>query len=151
MAEPIPRRSLTRCYRILGLPPGAPLADIKHAYRDLAQVWHPDRFAHDPRLRDKAQENLKRINDAYQTLQAADLSDQPARHSRLSTSFRAILGIGDMVKTGSFRQPTPRRAGPRVLVVEDDQRTRRNRARRRLVLWLLLLAVGLTVATLLLW
>ena len=38
------------CLRVLGLAPGASAQEIKAAYRDLAKVWHPDRFAHDPRL-----------------------------------------------------------------------------------------------------
>jgi cytoskeletal protein RodZ len=42
--------------------------ELKSAYRDLAKVWHPDRFAHDPRLQQKAQEKLKEINDAYEQL-----------------------------------------------------------------------------------
>ena len=53
----------------LGLPSTAPAAQITEAYRDLAKVWHPDRFSGDPRLCAKAEEKLKRINIAYRTLQ----------------------------------------------------------------------------------
>ena len=52
-------------YTVLGLKPGASSGEIKHAYRDLVKVWHPDRFAHDPALRRKAEEKLKEINEAY--------------------------------------------------------------------------------------
>jgi hypothetical protein len=45
-------------------------AEIKEAYRDLARVWHPDRFGTDPRLHSKAEETLKGINEAYQLLQS---------------------------------------------------------------------------------
>ena len=41
---------IRRAYKILGLYPGSSQAEVKSAYRDLAQVWHPDRFAHDERL-----------------------------------------------------------------------------------------------------
>jgi hypothetical protein len=34
----------------------------------LAQVWHPDRFAGNDRLREKAEEKLKEINQAYEKL-----------------------------------------------------------------------------------
>jgi len=59
---------LTECYNLLGLGPGASSAELKAAHRDLAKVWHPDRFLHDPRLQQKAQEKLKEINEAYEQL-----------------------------------------------------------------------------------
>jgi len=55
--------------RVLGLPSTARPAEIKEAYRDLAKVWHPDRFGTDPRLRAKAEETLKGNNEAYQALE----------------------------------------------------------------------------------
>lgn len=63
----------TQAYRVLGLAPGATVDEVKTAYRDLAQVWHPDRFPDNNRLREKAQQNLQRINEAY-----ALLRDLPA-------------------------------------------------------------------------
>ena len=42
--------------------------EIKQAYKDLVVVWHPDRFPHNPRLRQKAEEKLKRFNQAYEHL-----------------------------------------------------------------------------------
>lgn len=58
----------TQAYRLLGLAPGASPDDVKTAYRDLAQVWHPDRFPNNARLREKAEANLRRINEAYMVL-----------------------------------------------------------------------------------
>ena len=146
-----PRRSVNSCYRILGLPPGAALADIKKAYLDLAQVWHPDRFAHDPRLQQKAQDNLQRINEAYEILQSSDLPDKPTRISRISSSFYAILGIGDMSRTGTHRSPIPKRREFRVLVPdEDDNRPPRRSFSNRL--WLALgglVVLGIVLAVLL--
>lgn len=57
-----------RYYEVLGLASHASAEELKNAYRDLAKVWHPDRFAHDPRLQQKAQEKLKEINEAYKEL-----------------------------------------------------------------------------------
>src|SRR6266702_953466 len=54
---------------ILGLGSGASSVEIKAAYRDLVKVWHPDRFGSDARLRQKAEEKLQRINQAYRLLQ----------------------------------------------------------------------------------
>jgi DnaJ domain len=55
---------------VLALRPGATPAEIKEAYRDLVKVWHPDRFGSDPGLRQKAEDKLKRINQAYTVLQS---------------------------------------------------------------------------------
>lgn len=59
---------LSRAYELLGVKPGVSPKDLKAAHRDLAKVWHPDRFLHDPRLQEKAQEKLKEINEAYELL-----------------------------------------------------------------------------------
>jgi hypothetical protein len=55
-------------YDVLGVKPGVSDGELKTAHRDLAKVWHPDRFLHDPRLQEKAQEKLKEINEAYEQL-----------------------------------------------------------------------------------
>lgn len=55
-------------YETLELGPGASLEEIRRAYRDLVKIWHPDRFTHDPRLQERAQEKLKKINEAYSQL-----------------------------------------------------------------------------------
>ncbi len=57
-----------RYYRILDLSPGATPEQIKLAWRDLVQVWHPDRFAGNERLKQRAEETLKEINEAYERL-----------------------------------------------------------------------------------
>lgn len=59
------------CYRVLGLDIGATLDNVKLAYRDLVSVWHPDRFSNkNPRLKNTAEEKLKEINCAFDTLQS---------------------------------------------------------------------------------
>jgi curved DNA-binding protein CbpA len=55
---------------ILALRPGATPSEVKEAYRDLVKVWHPDRFGNDVRLRQKAELQLKLINEAYRVLQS---------------------------------------------------------------------------------
>lgn len=57
-------------FSLLELRPGASREEIRKAYFDLAQVWHPDRFAHNPRLREKAEERFKVISHAYHELVA---------------------------------------------------------------------------------
>jgi len=59
---------LSKAYELLGVKPGVSNRELKAAHRDLAKVWHPDRFVHDPRLQEKAQEKLKEINEAYELI-----------------------------------------------------------------------------------
>lgn len=73
---------LSKCYELLGVAPGVSAQELKAAYRDLAKVWHPDRFAHDPRLQQKAQERLKEINEAYDQL----ISGKTGRRRRAASS-----------------------------------------------------------------
>ena len=42
---------------------------LKQAYKDLVQVWHPDKYFLNPQLKEKAEEKLKEINNAYESLQ----------------------------------------------------------------------------------
>lgn len=56
------------CYRILEISPDATQEEIRSAWRELNKVWHPDRFGEDELLRRKAEEKLKRINQAYEIL-----------------------------------------------------------------------------------
>lgn len=71
-----------RFYEILGLKPYASREEIKAAYRDMAKVWHPDRFLHDPQLQQKAQEKLKEINEAYKQLSSASRATRRSQHAR---------------------------------------------------------------------
>jgi hypothetical protein len=64
---------LERYYELLGVKPGVSNAELKSAHRDMAKVWHPDRFTHDPRLQQKAQEKLKEINEAFDILSSAKI------------------------------------------------------------------------------
>jgi hypothetical protein len=46
----------------------ATLAQLDEARRLQSQVWHPDRYQHNEKLRLKGEEKLKRINHAYERL-----------------------------------------------------------------------------------
>jgi cytochrome c-type biogenesis protein CcmH/NrfG len=59
---------LQESYRLLEVSPGASPDEVRKSYLVLVNVWHPDRFAHDPELQARAQEKLKAINDAFSRL-----------------------------------------------------------------------------------
>ena len=61
---------ISRCIEILGLKPNASQEEVNQAYRDLANVWHPDRFVGNPRLQKKAEEKIKEINASYEYIKS---------------------------------------------------------------------------------
>lgn len=100
-------------FDLLGLRPGATPAEIKSAYRDMAKVWHPDRFAQDPRLQQKAQERLKEINEAYRRLIAGDDSARARSTARGANEARAAneaRGASDETREARTGDAPPRRA-----------------------------------------
>ena len=49
-------------FRVLGLEPGAPMADVKRAYRRLAKAYHPDSAG------EEALPRFLAIHEAYERL-----------------------------------------------------------------------------------
>jgi hypothetical protein len=90
---------LSKAYDLLGVKPGVSIRELKAAHRDLAKVWHPDRFQHDPRLQEKAQEKLKEINEAYELLSSGKVPrpvsakppQAPTVHSTGRWKWAAVL------------------------------------------------------------
>jgi hypothetical protein len=96
-------------FTILGLPLSATPIQIKEAYRDLAKVWHPDRFGSDPRLRSKAEEKLKQVNEAYQALQTGRASRRarPTSSSSRNYGSTSTQRTDTRTQSESERPPTP--------------------------------------------
>ncbi len=76
--------NLKQCYTTLEIHENANTEEIRQAYRDLVNIWHPDRYQGNPRLQDKANEKLKELNAAYDMLKANRQEDpnHPTRHRR---------------------------------------------------------------------
>ena len=62
--------NIESCYQVLGIQTKTSFEEIKQAYKDLVQVWHPDRYTQNPRLQQKAEVQLKDINSAYEQIMA---------------------------------------------------------------------------------
>ncbi len=82
---------------VLGLGPEASQDEATAAYKDLVRVWHPDRFQSDERLRGRAEEETKKINDAI-----SRLKQLPAEPRGTKRSHRAR----------NRAEPQPQRATP---------------------------------------
>ena len=88
---------LSKAYELLGVKPGVSSRELKAAHRDLAKVWHPDRFVHDPRLQEKAQEKLKEINEAYELVSSGKTPrPAPAETVHVVTPKRAAPRGGSL-------------------------------------------------------
>ncbi|MCL1797210.1 MAG: J domain-containing protein [Eggerthellaceae bacterium] len=75
--------------RILGLDGDASNEDIKTAYKEMAQILHPDRFASSRKLQDKATEQFKNLQEAYDLLTSGKLGKAS---SSKGSSTRAAYG-----------------------------------------------------------
>lgn len=105
---------MTNYYTLLELLPTATEADIKKAWHEQIQVWHPDRFTHAPALHRKAEARTQLINQAYQTL-----SDPIAR-----TRYDAT------VQPSSSPQPSPRPSPQSYTSTPSRQQPPRSREAR---------------------
>lgn len=100
---------------VLGLGRDALEPDIKQAYRDLAKVWHPDRFQEDPRLREKAEATFKEINAAFDALRGYRPPVNAARPSDTDTGPRAGEPVAQSPQPA--RKSAPRRPDGAVILL----------------------------------
>jgi hypothetical protein len=101
---------------LLGVPATATPEEIRQAYRDLVQIWHPDRIQNE-RLKAKAQEQLRKINQAYSVLETAAAGAQHAPRSEEAkrVNLRPQRHSGKPVSL--FRYQSWHRSGPPPQVV----------------------------------
>ena len=92
-------------YSVLGVSSNASDDEVKKAYRELARKYHPDNY-HDNPLSDLAQEKMKEINEAYNSVlnmrgSGGSRSDRggytsASGGSAESTRVRAAINSGDI-------------------------------------------------------
>ncbi len=74
-------------YEVLGVSQSASDEEIKRAYRDLARKYHPDNYQDNP-LADLAQEKMKEVNEAYDTITRMR-SGQAQTSQNYNTGYRS--------------------------------------------------------------
>ncbi|MDP9132528.1 MAG: DnaJ domain-containing protein [Nitrospirota bacterium] len=94
----------TNYYAVLELSPTATEAEIKRAWHEHMQVWHPDRFVHSPALHRKAEARTRLINQAYQTL------SDPVARTRYDAAgqHRPSANVSPRPSPSPRPQPAPR-------------------------------------------
>lgn len=118
-------------YSLLELPTTATEVEIKKAWHEQLQVWHPDRFTHAPTLHAKAEARTKLINQAYETL-----SDHTARARYDATVQPAAPPTARATRPSSaspYAATPPRQAAPQprerrgpqspIMLVKQDRGT----------------------------
>lgn len=100
-------KSTERYYEILELKAGASQEEIKDAYRDLAKVWHPDRFSHDSKLQNKAEEKLRLLNEAYEKLRSINSEPDNSSDEAETSKTSHIITIYQEKWSGAKRKTAP--------------------------------------------
>jgi len=72
-------------YEILNVKKGATKDEIRRAYKKLAKQYHPDQYDDNP-LRDLAEERMREVNEAYDTLMKS-ASESNTHSSSRSSSY----------------------------------------------------------------
>ena len=66
-------KEYTKYLRVLGLDQNCTLDELRRTHRSLVYKWHPDRFQYNDPQRGFAEEKIKVINTAYDTLKKMNL------------------------------------------------------------------------------
>lgn len=82
----------TEALHILGLEDDATADDIKIAYRETVQILHPDKFAGNEKLQNRATEQFKRLQEAYDLLSSGAGGGRGGRSGRGARSGAGASG-----------------------------------------------------------
>ncbi len=107
-------------YSVLGVSQNASDDEIKKAYRELARKYHPDNYQNNP-LADLAEEKMKEVNEAYDTLtknrsagggqsnyrQPSGYQQQSASNDPNLARVRSMISMGNLSEAESVLQSYP--------------------------------------------
>jgi len=92
-------------YRVLGVRDGAPQEEVRSAYLQLVKRYHPDRYM-DAELKEKANQRLIAINEAYDAISRHAETGSSVRQERsTSSSYRSSYSgqdAADLHRARSF-------------------------------------------------
>jgi len=128
--------SLDEYYRILELEPGASLEEIHQGYRDLAMVWHPDRFLNHPRLQQKAHKKFQQINEAHQQLRCCKHTAIPVTSPINSDSKNAPSSHPQTDSNKFYRKPSNKAKAESKKQTNCDYIPFNNLNRKDVFMWL---------------
>lgn len=96
--------SLEECWTVLELTSVASTQEVKLAYRRLVRHWHPDLYPHDSVLKKQAEEKIKIINIAYDTILAYKNQDsqESAKQSKSSSAHGSTVQTHFTGATGFY-------------------------------------------------
>lgn len=78
-------------YEVLGIKEGASKEEIQRAYKELVKKYHPDQYGDNP-LRKLAEDKLRDINEAYETLKSSHSSSYNKSNYSSSTNHSNSSG-----------------------------------------------------------
>ncbi|MDM8299456.1 J domain-containing protein [Collinsella tanakaei] len=114
---------------VLGLAAGASREEISAAYRELAQMLHPDKYGDNKRLRARAEQQMRTINEAR------DVLLKGARSSRRTAGGRTSSATASSPASIAFEATARANAAETArLSVVADLRTMRERRRSMLMM-----------------
>lgn len=113
---------------VLGLDAGASREEISAAYRELAQMLHPDKYGDNKRLRARAEQQMRTINEAR------DVLLKGARTSRRTAGRRASATTNSPASIVFEATARANAAETARLSVVADLRTMRERRRSMLMM-----------------
>ena len=113
-------------YSVLGVSQSASDEEVKKAYRDLARKYHPDNYQNNP-LADLAEEKMKEINEAYETITKQRSGGYQQLSGRYNSGgyqqrgygtndptynqIRSMINAGDLARAELMLRGMPRKDG----------------------------------------